>query len=267
MNMLERAAPLFKKTGSSAGQPELRSVVLSGRELTYTLRRGHRRTLGLMIDQRGLTVSIPLRGSVREAERFVYERADWILEKLDEWAARPVPAPLQIENGMRFSIIGQPCILNILPGANRAHWIEGSSFDSDLNSDRRELRLLVRQGADVKKLLVRSVQSYALAYFQGRVDEFGYRLQSFAPHQKIPRLQLTNARTRWGSCSQTGIRLNWRLIHLPNEQVDYVVAHELAHLLEMNHSAKFWAVVARLYPGYELPRAALNHANRMIPNW
>ena len=81
-----------------------------------------------------------------------------------------------------------------------------------------------------------------------------------------PPLYLSNARTRWGSCSRlSGIRLNWRLIHLPRHQIDYVVAHEAAHLLEMNHSARFWRVVEELMPDYDEAREALKHANRIIP--
>ena len=65
----------------------------------------------------------------------------------------------------------------------------------------------------------------------------------------------SSATTRWGSASADGsIRLNWRLVHFGMPVIDYVVAHELAHLREMNHSPAFWAVVARLYPGYQTPR-------------
>ena len=80
-----------------------------------------------------------------------------------------------------------------------------------------------------------------------------------------PPLSLSSARTRWGCCSASGIRLNWRLIHLPLDLVDYVVAHELAHLREMNHSARFWAEVARLCPDWRERRAALKKHGGEIP--
>jgi predicted metal-dependent hydrolase len=71
---------------------------------------------------------------------------------------------------------------------------------------------------------------------------------------------LSSASTRWGSARTDGhIRLNWRLIHLPISQIDYVVVHELAHLREMNHSPAFWAVVRTALPGYEQARGALRH--------
>ena len=63
---------------------------------------------------------------------------------------------------------------------------------------------------------------------------------------------LSSADTRWGSCTaERIIRLNWKLMHFSLSLVDYVVAHELAHILEMNHSARFWAHVGRIYPQYE----------------
>lgn len=67
----------------------------------------------------------------------------------------------------------------------------------------------------------------------------------------LPKVKLSNARTRWGSCSSHGtVCLNWRLIQLPPALLDYVVAHELSHLIEMNHSPAFWKVVERIYPDY-----------------
>jgi predicted metal-dependent hydrolase len=72
------------------------------------------------------------------------------------------------------------------------------------------------------------------------------------------RLSLSSAQTRWGSASSNGtIRLNWRLIHFPMSSIDYVVAHELAHLREMNHSPRFWDVVRSVLPDYEQLRGSL----------
>jgi predicted metal-dependent hydrolase len=73
-----------------------------------------------------------------------------------------------------------------------------------------------------------------------------------------PVVRLSKAKTRWGSCNHLGvIRLNWQLAKLSSELVDYVVAHEVAHLVEMNHSPRFWAVVERLYPDYRAARDRL----------
>lgn len=234
------------------------SIRLGEREIRFTLRRSQRRSLGMQIDQRGLTVTIPLRASLRDTEAFMRSRADWIIEKLDLWAQRAEPQKMPLLDGMELPVLGEACTVRWLAGANRTRWVEGF--------DRRELHLHLRREQDAPRLLMRGLQDYALEYFAGRLDEYVYLLQQFAPGIDRPPLYLSNARTRWGSCSKrSGIRLNWRLIHLPRPQIDYVVAHEVAHLLEMNHSARFWKVVAALKPDFEPARAALKHANRIIP--
>lgn len=74
------------------------------------------------------------------------------------------------------------------------------------------------------------------------------------------RVSLRDPRSRWGSCSATGdLMFSWRLVLAPNHVLDYVVAHEVAHLVELNHSARFWAVVRRICPDYERPRDWLRH--------
>jgi len=74
-----------------------------------------------------------------------------------------------------------------------------------------------------------------------------------------PTVRLSSARTQWGSCNQNGeIRLHWRLIQLPPRIADYVVAHEVAHLVELNHSPRFWALLEALLPGHDDARRELD---------
>lgn len=246
---------------STAIEPQARTIEFGARVVPYTLKRAARRTLGMTIDQRGLTVSIPLRVSIAETERFMRERGAWIIEKLDEWAARPLPSKFDVADGTQFPMLGQICRVHLSAGIPpRIDWMDGVNG--------REVHLRTRPSESPKAMLMRALQGYALRYFGGRIEEYGWMLQQFAPHVKLPALYLTNARTRWGSCSErSGIRLNWRLIHLPNAQVDYVVAHELAHLIEMNHSRRFWEVVELMYPDHREAQAALREAHTIIPAW
>jgi hypothetical protein len=81
-----------------------------------------------------------------------------------------------------------------------------------------------------------------------------------------PRVALSNARTQWGVCTESGaIRLSWRLVHVAPALADYVVAHEVAHLVEMNHSRRYWALLARLHPGWREARERLELAARTLP--
>jgi predicted metal-dependent hydrolase len=95
---------------------------------------------------------------------------------------------------------------------------------------------------------------------------FEERCAHYAPRLgvRVARLALSSAQTRWGSASADGsVRLNWRLIHFALPTIDYVVAHELAHLREMNHSPRFWDVVRSVIPDVEAARGALRH--EMVP--
>ena len=77
---------------------------------------------------------------------------------------------------------------------------------------------------------------------------------------------ISNARTQWGVCTEGGsIRLSWRLAHIEPALADYVVAHECAHLVELNHSRRFWALVERLYPGWRDARERLELAGAALP--
>lgn len=110
--------------------------------------------------------------------------------------------------------------------------------------------------AQIKRAVQGWLQQQARLVFQSRCAHFAPKLDV-----RPTRLSLTSAATRWGSASANGsIRLNWRLVHLAPACIDYVVVHELAHLREMNHSPRFWAVVRSVLPDYEQARAALKDA-------
>jgi predicted metal-dependent hydrolase len=118
------------------------------------------------------------------------------------------------------------------------------------------LRLALPQQAGAQQMRD-AVQSWLQR--QARIV-FEPRCQHFARQLGVAytRLSLSSAQTRWGSASSNGtIRLNWRLIHFPMSSIDYVVAHELAHLREMNHSPRFWDVVRSVLPDYENLRGTL----------
>ncbi|GAA5180841.1 SprT family zinc-dependent metalloprotease [Niveibacterium umoris] len=244
----------------NAGSPatQQREIVFGTRVVPYVLKRSARKTFGMKVDANGLTVSIPLKGSIAETEAFIRHHAAWLIEKLDAHAARPKPERFEVVDGAKLPVLGQDCTIRVMPGAGRARWIE-SHFD-------RELQLPHRPGQDPRLMLRRVLQRHALDYFAGRLDEYLHRLAATHPGVPRPALSLTGARTRWGSCSRhSGIRLNWRLIHFEHALIDYVVAHEVAHLIEMNHSPRFWSVVELLCPDWRAARAALKARGHALP--
>lgn len=226
-----------------------RKILLEGREIAYTLRRAKRRTLGLLVDGRGLRVAVPLRATLAQVDAFIHAHGAWVLQKLDTSRRQESERRLPVHDGAPLPVLGEDWLIRIEPGGNRAKWGE------------RHVVLGMKPGADPSPVLERALRRRALEVFGERLTHYGARLG-----RPLPPLSLSSARTRWGSCSRlSGIRLNWRLIHLPLELVDYVVAHELAHLEEMNHSPRFWAVVASLYPDWKMARAELKALGPTVP--
>lgn len=226
-----------------------RHILLGVRLVSYSLVRSRRRTLGLTIDHRGLRVGVPQRVAMGVVEDFIRSHADWVLRKLDAWRGRSAPQQMDVCDGAPVPVLGEPWMLRFAPGHGETEWRNG------------EILLRLRAGADPRDRLRRALQQRALPLFRTRA------LHLFpGDAASMPRLALSNARTRWGSCSaKTGLRFNWRLIHLPLSLVDYVVAHELAHLWEMNHSERFWRQVRSIYPDYREARRALRAHAATIP--
>jgi predicted metal-dependent hydrolase len=244
--LLEQLA-LFRLPTPPAA-PKTRHLLVGGRVIDYRLKNGARR-LSMTIDERGLRVSAPGRTPLGEIESFVRSHGEWVLMKLDELAHASQPRHLRIREGTRLPLLGGEAEVRVLPGANRVRWVADT------------LVLEARPEADLGELAKRALQKRALTHFTARLEHYAARLELAAP-----KLGLSSAHTRWGSCSErSGIRINWRLIHLPPHLGDYVVAHEAAHLIELNHSKRFWAVVEAICPDWQAARSELKLRAASLP--
>jgi len=229
-----------------------RSITLAGKQVAYQLRRSRRRTIGLAIDQRGLRVGAPLQARLGDIESLIRQHGEWVLDKLAAWRERPAAEKLAVADGTVISALGAALTVTVTPGS-RQRWL----FSGD------KLHLFVPPAVAASAVLEKALREKARAVF-------GERLAHFAPGLGVatPPLRLSAARTRWGSCSHHGgISLNWRLVFMPLPVVDYVVAHELAHLREMNHSPRFWSVVEQLCPDWRARRLELRQLGRQIPQF
>jgi predicted metal-dependent hydrolase len=228
-----------------------RHIVLAGVEVSYLLRRSQRRTIGLTVGRNGLRVGAPGNARQGDIDALLLRHADWVLTKLRAWQERAAETPPEIADGMALPLFGEPWRLTLTPAARLSFTFDPAS---------RTLTLGLRADADRSNALRRVLQTHARMLFAERLQYYGTRLGA-----ELPPLALTAARTRWGSCSRRGIRLNWRLVHFPPAVVDYVVAHEVAHLREMNHSPRFWAVVESLYPNWRQARRQLKELAPTLP--
>lgn len=229
----------------------LRRVGLATGELQYRFVRARRRTIGIFVHRGEVEARAPRWVSIAEVEAFMREKARWISRRLAE--ARPEPAPFRWAEGARLPLLGGSARLTAAPGAAAAH------------RDGDRLMLPIGALARWRELTLDWLRGNALALFRERV-----RYYAAALGVAEPSLGLSNAQTQWGSCwrrrgEHGRVLINWRLYHLPPRLTDYVVAHELAHLRELNHSARFWAVVESLYPDYRAARVELNQLGRLLP--
>ncbi len=234
-------------------EAQARSILLGDRDVPFRLVRARRRTVGLQVGHEGLTVRAPLRLSMREVHQVLHEKSGWIIAKLAEWARRSEHAlGANWQDGAPFLYLGLPHVLSLLP-APRAQ----------VSVDARRLIVHLPQPGDaaaVERAIERWLRHQAAAVFAPKLAYFAGLLGLSAP-----RLIIYGPRTIWGSCNRSGvIRLHWRLLQLPPELSDYILAHEVAHLAEMNHSSRFWAVVGRLYPDFRGARAAVRQFELLL---
>ena len=224
---------------------ETRVIQLRGQVVQYLLVRRKRRSIGLKVDAGGLTISAPLREPYHHLDQVIVEREAWVVEKLAQMQARQLPEP-KWKSGESLPLLGIDLELYLYRTYTRADPIRSSS------------RLLVGV-PDVKDGEL--VKSRIAAWYRRLAHQnFAERIACLAPRLGVapPPFKLSEAKTTWGVCTPEGqLRLSWRLIKAPQAQIDYVVAHELAHLRHMDHSRAFWQTVEMIYPEYQRDRKAL----------
>lgn len=234
-----------------------RETRLGAALVAYEFQRGQRRTIGLSVGPQGLSVRAPRWTPLAEVDALVQRKADWVLAKLRQLQQACPLAPVVTEwrDGTAIPYLGRSLALACAPEHRFDH--AGAMLDGE--------RLLLALARDAGPERLRDAAQAWLMREARRI--FLQRLDHFAPRLGVrySGLKLSSAQTRWGSASADGgIRLNWRLVHLSLEMIDYVVAHELSHLREMNHGPDFWGVVASVLPDYEQRRQALRRV-RLAP--
>lgn len=230
-----------------------RVVQRNGVTLGYSLRRSRRRSIGLVVGDDGLRVTAPHWVSLRQIDEAVLEKFDWVQRKQQIVQVRQQrldAAQSNWRDGGCLAFLGQRLQLLCAPAPDAAHrgqaWLE-----SEVVPPAPGTRLWLPLAADAG---VERIRDMAQGWLQRQAQQwFEQRLQAFERSSGLkPRdWRLSSATTRWGACNSDGrVTLNWRLIQFETTVIDYVIAHELAHLKQLNHSQAFWAVLRSIYPDY-----------------
>lgn len=218
------------------------------------LRVDHRaRRVSLRLDaaRREVIATAPTQRRLHEALAFASQRAQWIGETVGR-----LPRAEPLAPGQLIEILGEPCLLE------RAASRRGQHIARDGG-----LRLLAfgDDAAGYGRSAVRLLKAEALEALTARTAAHAEALG-----QPMPTVGITDARSRWGSCTPArgmraaGVRYSWRLVLAPFEVMDYVAAHECGHLVHADHSHRFWAVVSSLTPDMKTHRAWLRaHGPRL----
>jgi predicted metal-dependent hydrolase len=236
-----------------------------------TLVRSKRKTLALIVQGDGsLLVRAPLRLGRARIDQFVAGKADWISKHRQAAVARPAaPAAHHYSAGEQFWFLGQRYPLEIVPEAH-------AEARSTARAERPLLELKGGKFRLAQRAVPQAAEVFTAWYKQQARLVLAERVQQVAACPASPGgarhglsfqgMHISSARTRWGSCSSRGsLSFTWRLVLAPLEVVDYVVAHELAHLRVRNHSPAFWQEVSALLPDYA-PRKQWLKANGHLLN-
>lgn len=220
-------------------------LVHEGVSYTIQLKRAasaRKFTLRIRSATRDVVMTVPSKSSLRAAKVFAERNVVWIESRL-----RQLPIPVRFLPGQTIPIRGVDHLIVHRPGVRKTVWIEPEhSNDQSHLCVSGEASHIERR---IKDYLQREAKCDIVNAVKFHVGKIG---------KSVHRITLRDTTSRWGSCSSKGsLNFSWRLIFAPGYVLDYLAAHEVAHLVHMDHSSRFWSLTASLAPDYERAEAWL----------
>jgi predicted metal-dependent hydrolase len=226
-------------------EPVTFSVICDGESVPVRIRRNakaRRYTLRIHAAARDVVLTMPARGSVREAKIFAYKHVAWIAARL-----KRLPQAVPFAHGTVLPLRGTPHRIEHRPGARGTVWAECGDDGAQFLCVAGDAPHVSRR---VRDFLKREAKRDLDAASRAAAEALG---------AKLSRVAIRDQTSRWGSCSTTGVlSYSWRLILAPPFVLEYLAAHEAAHLIEMNHSARFWRLVEKICPDFKKAKAWLD---------
>jgi predicted metal-dependent hydrolase len=217
--------------------------------INYSLTRSKRKTVAIYIRHGAVEVRAPAKMPKHEIEKFINSKAKWIADKLAMTSEQAKQREsFCLTYGSMIQYRGKDCPI-IAKEGEFIGFADGCFYmPPDLSRD------------DIKNAAIQLYRALAKRYITSRVATFAARM-SAAPSA----VKINGAKARWGSCSSSkSLNFSWRLIMADDEVIDYVVIHELAHMTEMNHSPRFWAIVESVLPDYKIRQKRLKELQKRL---
>lgn len=213
-------------------------------------RSTRRRTIGIKVQRGAVQINAPAQAPLEEIQAFVQQKSLWIQRHLrrqiDEKANRD---PIRYQEGDTLFYMGESLRVRLIP----------AGYTEQIGE---ELRIVDRQNAHALRAMEVAtwLTERAREYLPKRV-EYWSRLMGLTPSS----IKIRHYKSRWGSCDRRGgLQFNWLVMMAPQAIIDYIVVHELAHLVHFNHSNRFWNLVAEFIPDYLQRRHWLRRQTHMV---
>ena len=211
---------------------------LTPQSFTCEVLRSSRKTLALYISHKQVKVRYPHRASRAEVQEFVNSNQQWIQNRLQEESVR-IQESLRIEKGARIFYRARERTIEYREGRKQRIMINGDRFiiqGHKLNAAKARVQ--------VEDFLIDKASEYIIPRARGLAHYLGV-------DRKIKEIKLRKTKSKWGHCTSTGIiQYNWLIMLAPYSIIDYMITHEICHLIHMDHSKRYWNLVESICPSY-----------------
>lgn len=238
----------------------LHTIDFGGEAISFSITRTTRRkTVAISVGYDGMRVLAPLDFDDEHILEVVRKKGPWVLRKQAGYLELGgAPVTREFVSGETFHYLGRPYRLKVVP--------DSDTVVTRIVARGSQLFAPTPAGVDASIRLT-SVRSGLRLWYRERAKvHFPVRVRAMADLLGIPTptVHIVDQSKRWGSCDARGrIRLNWRLVMAPMSLVDYVIAHEVCHVIEHNHSRRFWRSLETIMPDYEARARQLDHIGHL----
>ena len=239
------------KSGRNWFEVKDECIIYSDLEIPYEIVRSKRKTLAIVIAVGGkVTVKAPLRATSADVTHLLENKRDWIYEAYKKQVIRQRKG-IAVKEGAIIPFLDRTFRLHVVFNPSRYAAVISIAEQVEYLQEVEDL-LVVETPLTDSNFIIECLESW---YKKNARHIISMRVEQYAKAMGVTygRISIRSQKSRWGSCSSSGnLNFNWHLVMMPSKVLDYVVIHELAHRIEMNHSKQFWENVSIVCPEYKL---------------